>query len=148
MSGLRAARRKVTRGHTALRRATPLSCLYHTCVHAASRAGGETGGRRSCASATYVPAWIKVRQDLLSSRLAKYKYKPRPPGSEHPHVEALKYLLVCRHTMSVSHATVPRRVPCILGSTNHAAQFTWHDTDLTMNDIRSVEAAKTRFLIA
>jgi len=49
--------------------------------------------------------------------------------------------------MSVSHENFPQRVPRILGSFDTEAQLFWHDVSLTLDEIRDVEAAKTRFLI-
>ena len=49
--------------------------------------------------------------------------------------------------MSVGHESIPRRVPCILGSLGLEAQLCWRDVTLTLDEIRDVEAAKTRFLI-
>ena len=49
--------------------------------------------------------------------------------------------------MSVSHESIPRRVPCILGSFSLEAQLCWRDVSLTLDEISDVEAAKTRFLV-
>jgi hypothetical protein len=49
--------------------------------------------------------------------------------------------------MAGGHENSPRRVPCILGSLGLEAQLCWRDVSLSLDEIRDVEAAKTRFLI-
>ena len=49
--------------------------------------------------------------------------------------------------MSVGHENSSRGVPCILGSFALQAQLCWRDVSLTLDEIRDVEAAKTRFLL-
>ena len=50
--------------------------------------------------------------------------------------------------MSSGHDIMPRRVPCILGSSDQDARFCWREVNLTFDEIRDVEASKTRFLMA
>jgi hypothetical protein len=61
------------------------------------------------------------------------------------------YPVICslaRSAMSSGQDIMPRRVPCILGSSDQDARFCWRDVNLTFDEIRDVEASKTRFLIA
>jgi hypothetical protein len=50
--------------------------------------------------------------------------------------------------MSIIHNDALRRVPCLVGLPNQGARICWSEVALTLDEIRDVDAAKTRFLIA